>query len=33
MLTDTNYGEGHSPACHCANDPTNMERGERGGKL
>jgi hypothetical protein len=33
MLTDTNYDEGHSPPYHCANDITNTDRGQRGGKL
>lgn len=33
MLTDTKYGGGHSPPCHCANDLTNKERGGEGGKL
>jgi len=33
-LTDTKYGGGHSPPCHCANDLTNKgEGGGRGGKL
>lgn len=30
MLTDTNYGKGHSPTCHCASDVINMEKGRAG---